>query len=201
MASETKGYVTTVAPPPARSTEGVVVTVSSRYATAERFSATIWRPNKPLSNAHLMAGADTGVSQNGKSGHDYTGGGLHRLGAPPVRPRVIEWRPERFVTLAKWVGRVQEVDGESFVAVLRDQLNDVPEEEVELPCAEVSPADRPLLEPGAVFYWTIGYRDRLAGQRTRESVISFRRLPPLSRDDMLDAEDSARRLQALMDDE
>jgi hypothetical protein len=37
--------------------------------------------------------------------------------------------------------------------------------------------DRILVEPGAVFYWTIGRSQNSAGTRTNVSLVRFRRLP------------------------
>jgi hypothetical protein len=58
-----------------------------------------------------------------------------------------------------------------------DKTKGGPEEEAEIPLEELSPHDLPLVRAGAVFYWTIGYRDSVTGQRTRQSSIVFRRLP------------------------
>lgn len=82
-----------------------------------------------------------------------------------------------FRVLAKWEGVVTEVHADSFVADCTDALRGIEEPfEAELYLNEVDPGERELVEVGAVFYWTIGYRDRRRG-RARESVIVFRRLP------------------------
>jgi hypothetical protein len=83
----------------------------------------------------------------------------------------------RFVPLQKWEGIVLQVLKESFFARLVDLTSNGMDEEAEFPLEEVSAADWSLVEPGAVFYWNIGYIDSLSGQRTRASVIRFRRLP------------------------
>lgn len=99
----------------------------------------------------------------------------------PISPVVFLRRSplaqNRFVPLQKWEGTVLQVLKESFFARLVDLTSGGIDEEAELPLEEVSDADRSLVEPGAVFYWNIGYVDSLSGQRTRASVIRFRRLP------------------------
>jgi hypothetical protein len=46
---------------------------------------------------------------------------------------------------------------------------------VEFEKVEVAPQDLPLLAPGALFYWTIGYETKESGQRVRGSTLMFRR--------------------------
>ncbi len=46
---------------------------------------------------------------------------------------------------------------------------------VEFDLGEVAPHDVALCEPGALFYWTVGYETKESGQRSRSSVIMFRR--------------------------
>jgi hypothetical protein len=99
----------------------------------------------------------------------------------PVSPVVFLRRAplvqNRFIPLQKWEGTVLQVLKESFFARLVDLTSGGMDEEAEFPLEEVSDADRSLVEPGAVFYWNIGYVDSLSGQRTRASVIRLRRLP------------------------
>jgi hypothetical protein len=106
-----------------------------------------------------------------------------------VRPR-----PDSFIALQTWEGHVLDVSGDSFVARLSDSTGDDPEEEAEFPLDEISPIDRDLIAPGAVFYWSVGYRDRSNGQRSRESVIRFRRLPAWSERELADARERANEL-------
>ena len=84
---------------------------------------------------------------------------------------------ERFVSLHKWEGVVTRVTDESFFAKLVSISSDDPDEEAEFAISEISAGDLPLLRVGAVFYWNIGYHDAAGGQRTRGSIIRFRRLP------------------------
>jgi hypothetical protein len=42
-------------------------------------------------------------------------------------------------------------------------------------------SDRDLVQPGAIFYWTIAKGKNVAGTLTNISLVRFRRVPPLSR--------------------
>ncbi len=61
-----------------------------------------------------------------------------------------------------------------FVAEVIDLASGEPAS-VEFDLEEVTPTDRHLCEPGALFYWTTGYETKESGQRNRVSVIAFRR--------------------------
>lgn len=89
----------------------------------------------------------------------------------PIIPRSIE-------ILQQWEGVVSEVSDDEFTA----DLNSLTEEDAqpltgEISFDEVSDADRPLIQGGAVFYWVIGYDKSPAGQVRRISEIRFRRSP------------------------
>lgn len=91
----------------------------------------------------------------------------------------IIWMPVRrtardyFISLQKWRGMVIENNGDTFLAKLTDLNGKAPDEEAEILISEVSEDDKKLLQPGAVFYWNIGYHTTSYGQRKRESMISF----------------------------
>ena len=103
----------------------------------------------------------------------------HQRITPPV---LIRRRPEeaRFIALQRWEGTVLKVDGDTFWARLVDLRTQTADEEAELFVEDVSDSDRSLLREGAVFYWSIGYRDHVTGQRERTSTLRFRRLPQWS---------------------
>jgi len=93
--------------------------------------------------------------------------------------RESKWK---VTVLQRWVGRVEHVKADRFLAVLVDATNPHnPPEQVELDLDEVSPGDLPLLAEGATFYWSIGYRDTPGGQRDRISTLRFARQPRLSK--------------------
>jgi hypothetical protein len=103
---------------------------------------------------------------------------------PKVFPvsTVARWQatlvpPPKFAVLQAWEGTVREVRDDSLVVLLRDQSDDPqPDEEAEVYFDEIDPEDHDLVAPGAIFYWSIGYRDGRSG-RERVSLIHFRRLP------------------------
>jgi len=123
-----------------------------------------------------------GTSGNGGDAFDDENDSL--TVQPALKEEILVRRPKpsalrsRFLLLQQWEGCVLEVGQDSFLSVVYDQTN--PEnspEEVRLLIDDIPPAELPLLAPGAVFYWSIGYNDMSNGQRLRSSVISFRRLP------------------------
>jgi hypothetical protein len=105
---------------------------------------------------------------------------------------------QHFRTLARWRGRVTEVGEQTFRAMLKEMDRPLPEREVAIYVSEVSPADRPLLLEGAIFYWSIGYVDTLGGQRTRQSAIRFQRRPGWTAEDQRAAEQWAARMARLV---
>jgi hypothetical protein len=90
---------------------------------------------------------------------------------------------EYFKAIQKWEGKVISISGETFRATLSTIVGDKAEQEADIYINEVTPDERHLLEPGAVFYWSIGYLTRPSGRR-RESVIRLRRLPVWTEDEI-----------------
>jgi len=76
---------------------------------------------------------------------------------------------------------------EYFLARLVDMESPSPDEEADILKKEISDEDLQLIEPGAVFYWNIGYQVDPSGQRKRASVIRFRRLPIWTPQELADA--------------
>jgi len=100
--------------------------------------------------------------------------------APLIRLSPGQAPQRRFKVLQQWEGVVSEVADDTMWADLydlTDQSN--PLEVVEIPLEEIDPADQPLLRPGSVFYWCIGYDDTSGGRR-RVSEIRVRRTPEWS---------------------
>jgi hypothetical protein len=91
------------------------------------------------------------------------------------------------------------VTSDSFVARLVDKTKPGPEEEAEIPLAEVMPGDHELVKPGAVFYWVIGYERKAHGQLWRSSVIRFQRLPSWSPADVAHAKKAAETFLSFLD--
>ena len=90
-------------------------------------------------------------------------------------PKVTPFR-EYFKAIQKWEGKVISLSGDTFKATLSPIVGDELEQEAEIYVQDVTPDERSLIEPGAIFYWSIGYLERPSG-RVRESVLRFRRLP------------------------
>jgi hypothetical protein len=103
--------------------------------------------------------------------------------------------PARFDVLQKWEGIVLGINREVFSARLIDATGNRPDQEAEIYVEEVSPRDRKRLTIGAVFYWYVGYRDDLTGDRERASRIRFRRLPPLTQAEVARAKADADQLR------
>ncbi|MFC9809749.1 hypothetical protein [Streptomyces griseoaurantiacus] len=82
---------------------------------------------------------------------------------------------KQFIALARWEGTVLERYETYFVAEVID-LNTDESATAEFDLRDVTPGDLHLCEPGGLFYWTIGYDVKEGGQRSRTSVIQFRRL-------------------------
>jgi len=104
-----------------------------------------------------------------------------------------------FELLQQWECVVRSVTGDAFVAVLYDLT--VPangEEEATFSIQDVADGDRVLVEPGAVFYWSIGYRTSRSGEKMRGAQIRFRRLPALTASERRDASEEVNELRVLL---
>jgi hypothetical protein len=98
----------------------------------------------------------------------------------------------------QWEGVVSSIDGDEFSVVLRDLTHpDGGEHEAVLPIEEIPEDDLPLLQVGAVLYWTIGYRQSRTGQRDRVSSICLRKSPAWTRADIARVQREARALDDL----
>ena len=114
---------------------------------------------------------------------------------PPVPLPTRRFTQPRFDAHQKWEGRVLDVDSSTFIAIVTDAKGGPVEEEVEFDLEEVSPGDLGLVQPGAIFYWSIGYCTEPSGQRSRSSILVFRRLPAWSAKDLDQAKNQAEELR------
>ena len=126
------------------------------------------------------------------------------LSEAPMAPRVVRLpqsnsEPEcRYDVRQKWEGVVKWCTETEFGVVLRDLTHpNAPDEEVTLSLDEVSSEDIPLLQPGAVLYWSIGY-EISRGQKKRVSTIRFRRQPAWSRREVLRVKERAKQLKEFL---
>ena len=123
-------------------------------------------------------GASTAMATGGGNGAEaHTGLDTPHRHASPCRipPRLGPSRTH-FNALVKWEGHVVSIGDDSFLARLTPLLGPGRVHQAEILLEEIAPEDRFLVQPGAVFYWSIGYLEQPSG-RTRQSVIRFRRLP------------------------
>ena len=173
------------------STEGYSV-VANQYLGAEQlapddrrlqFRFTLSQTSRIQSREKIGGATDqwgTMTAERGSMGEDLVPV-EEQLVRLPAQPR----EHDRFMVLQKWEGTVSRVTTTDFTATLHD-LSDSSrgDEEVSLAIDEVSESDRPLLTPGGVFYWSIGYRMDRWGSRERVSALRFRRLPVWTRRDI-----------------
>lgn len=105
--------------------------------------------------------------------------------APGIRVKTTDFGKRRFLVLSEWQGVVEEVNDSTFLGRLAPvedgSLNLSRVEFTEFSFDDIADdSDRPLVEPGAVFYWTLGSSQNVAGTRTNVSLVRFRRIPPPS---------------------
>jgi len=104
----------------------------------------------------------------------------------------------RFIELQQWEGIVSEVSHEAFFARLISLSDDKPDIEAEFAIDEVHSEDKKLIHPGAVFYWSIGYKED-RGQRIRASLVRFRRLPAWQKHELEAAKKDAKDFADLLE--
>lgn len=121
--------------------------------------------------------------------------------SPIVQVKLHRISQDNFISLQKWEGIVLKVGENSFLARLIDQTKKGPDEEAEFSLDEVSEYDKRFVEPGAIFYWNIGYHDSSTGQRRRTSMIRFRRMPAWRREELAAAKKEAKIIRSLIDRE
>lgn len=82
--------------------------------------------------------------------------------SPPLRvPRRMtyeEWSRLGFILLQKWEGVVVESDAETFTAKLIDSHGWLKPHDATFARSELLKDEQELIEPGAPFVWTLGYR-------------------------------------------
>jgi hypothetical protein len=85
----------------------------------------------------------------------------------------------KFKSLQKWEGVVDEIFEDKIYVTLKD-LTLGGEDSTELEFEDIDDDDKHLLVPGAIFYWSIGYETTPYRQRSKKSIIRFRRLPKIT---------------------
>lgn len=123
---------------------------------------------------------------------------IGEFSSPIIKFPSISHSRSHMVSLQKWQGYVLRVTDRSLHVRLVDLTKEGPDEEAEIPIAEISDGDKELIKPGAIFYWSIGYLDSYSGQRSRVSVIRFQRLPSWSKEEIDAAKREAERLHQII---
>lgn len=103
-----------------------------------------------------------------------------------------------FNVIQKWEGKVLEVGEETFTAELIPLKGEEGELIAEIYIDEqIDEDDLSLLRPGSIFYWTIGYKKDPYTMTI--SLIRFRRIPPITKGQLLKANIQASKLKAFFD--
>jgi hypothetical protein len=102
----------------------------------------------------------------------------------PIRKDRLAFRfpAERVRLLQQWECVVQRTDNECVECEMYDLTNEASQPEyASIYLDEFNLFDRPLLEDGAVFYWSIGHEIRKTGTVRRYSELRVRRMPKPSK--------------------
>jgi hypothetical protein len=87
-----------------------------------------------------------------------------------------------FVQTQRWIGHVEKITKNGFVAKLTDLNDNTTYEMADFEMREVSPEDRPLVSLGAAFYWSLGtVNDN--GQVIKTAFMRFQRVRPWTEHD------------------
>jgi hypothetical protein len=101
----------------------------------------------------------------------------------------------KFILLQSWEGRIVNVGQTEFDAIITDKTNpEIDDEMVTIDRRAIAPDDDPLVEEGAVFYWSVGYCDYPGRGRSTESKIRFRRLKGWTKDEISQSKRVGRQL-------
>jgi hypothetical protein len=122
------------------------------------------------------------------------------LPQPLLSPPSLVDRREYFHVTQKWEGYVIEVRQDVFLARLIPIKGEGSELEAEIYLEDVELPDHALVEPGAVFYWSIGYFIKPSRNRIKASQIRFQLLPPRTKGELEKARARAAKLINLFDD-
>ena len=101
-----------------------------------------------------------------------------------------------FSPIKEWEGYVNKIGEHSIFADLVDISGNkrMISDQAEIPLDELLDADRPKLQLGSIFRWSIGYQRTAGGTKRRVSNIVFRELPQWTKRDLRLAQDGATKL-------
>ncbi|VEN73320.1 conserved hypothetical protein [Candidatus Desulfarcum epimagneticum] len=106
---------------------------------------------------------------------------------------------ERAISLQKWQGIVEDAGENFFTAKLINLTEKGHDEWAEISYDEITEEDIGLIQPGAFFYWSIGYNHSVTGQRRRFSDIRFRRIPVWGEEEINLSKKQAKEITDLID--
>lgn len=144
----------------------------------------------------ILAGDTISYTQTGlqRRGTDTRQAKPHNFLLNRPQPQMMH---ERFRAIQKWEGYVIDADDEVFRARLIPLKGEGCEQEAAIFLSEITNEDRAMIQPGAVFYWSIGYLEKPSGTM-RASIIRFRRLPAWTAQELTAAETKAIELKELL---
>ena len=107
-----------------------------------------------------------------------------------------------FQVLQEWEGYIIEIGEDDFTARLLDLTagSSHEEEEAVIPFSEISKDDLKHLRLGSIFRWIIGDAHSTNGTKRRVSQIVFREFPIVTKQDIAEAEEWARKNAQLWSD-
>ncbi len=111
----------------------------------------------------------------------------------------IRLKAGRKVLLQQWECVVLAKDDEVVCCEMHDLTDETkPSEYAEIFLRQFNAYDRPLLVEGAVFYWSMGYRQKQSGQILNVSEFILRRTPRLTRTQNSEITGKVARLRELL---
>ena len=165
------------------------VAEQSKEGSEERSEYLIFRDVKPVEEGNGKQLADNVASVTTEAPANLG------LSSPPIVLLPGPFKPRhRFKVLQQFEGTVLEISKDECRAHIRDLAKPGFVEEITFSIEEISESDRDIAVPGAVFYWDIGYQDRIDGQRLRVSAIRFRRIPMWKEKDLISSRSEAESL-------
>jgi hypothetical protein len=177
----------------------ITPTRSEIVETRMGFAQVLGKPRRPQPDREQSIPAGTTMALRNAGWKALTT--LHHAETPeetaPIVVPPLRGLTERFHLLQLWEGVVQAITEDGLVVTLVDKTNrHYPDEEATIPLAEIPEDDYSLLQPGAVLYWSIGYKEGPGQPRERISRIRVRRLPAWSKADIARAHTRAQQLLA-----
>ena len=151
-----------------------------------------YRSEFPRTSMHAE-GVESATMQTLEKGEEYADLFSGVLFLP--EPQKDRPTPVTFHALQEWEGYVTEINDADITARLTDLTAgaNYASEEASIPLDEISEDDVAKMQVGSIFRWVIGY-ERAAGSKKRVSNIVFRDLPVITRSDLRDGQEWARKI-------